>query len=454
MPKTLPLHLEPVRYPVGFAPRRCAWVTDRDLTALPAAAPLPTNRGLIAVFAHAPFALALTLSAAVAACGKSGSESSGGGSGATTADGAPTTSDGSANDTGTATSTMTFKDAAEVCAAFADAHCSSEANCDAWSSKADCLAAPETIRRSEECVATTTLLLAQVQKGKVVFDQGKLGSCLAALALTCSGSVGLADCAALPFTGTRKLGDGCQSDHECTPNGYCAAGTAACGAVCQKFAPIGQACGDADTDAKCGPTAGCQVGKCAARSPKGEACVTGSGCQANATCVNGTCKGFGELPTYCKGGAGDGCIPKSYSCISGASGTSKCTVTLTRLLSAGKACFGITDSVQGGVNITTTCQKGLHCAVDSQMCVANLTVGAACDPTKAQCASASCGGDKSCAALPGEGAACSKFCAPGLRCIQSKCGKRLAAGGACNYPTDCQSTQCEANSCAAPCEIP
>ena len=394
----------------------------------------------------------------VASSGGGGGSVSGSGSvsggGDTTATGDSTSPRGSDSGGATTGGGTELKTASGYCAAVVDALCGAQASCHVWTTKAACLAAPETINSLEKCIANVGQDLLAVQSGKVSLDTASLGACLTKASNVCSSSAEITQCSRVALKGSRKPGDPCTTTPECAPAGHCKAGAAACQGVCQKYAQVGEGCGPSASDAQCAAGAYCAAATCAALKTKGVPCDGGGDCGAGLTCAGGSCRTLAELQSYCKPGPEDGCVTKSTSCTTTSAGVTKCVPTLAHYVTAGAACGGDKVEVVDGVNVTRVCQKGLHCDASASTCVADFAVGTACAATKAECASTLCDGTAKCVAVPGEGAACVKFCAAGLRCIAGKCGKRLADGAACNSGSDCQSDTCSGNVCAALCAIP
>ncbi|GAB4217274.1 MAG: hypothetical protein OHK0013_44600 [Sandaracinaceae bacterium] len=252
-----------------------------------------------------------------------------------------------------------------------------------------------------------------VDSGRATLDVASLSACLEEM--TC-GAVPPA-CFAV-FVGSRRIGERCAQDPDCSRGLHCERSEDACGGRCAAALDEGEPCA---RDAECGggalferrPGLACvqesllSPGRCGVRTrvvaAEGEPCGTTLGSPTRVTLAE--C----QFPAVCREG--------------------RCA---SEPLSAGAAC-------RAGID---RCAEGLACG--GAQCIPIVGLDEPCGASAVCRASEGleCVGEI-CVSMPDEpGDVCARGCANGLRCIAGLCDEPSPLGGACQSHADCAMGVC------------
>jgi hypothetical protein len=191
---------------------------------------------------------------------------------------------------------------------------------------------------STEFSADFGVIEADVDAGLIIYHPGQAPACVAELNQefsTCGLFNGTSStaCTAV-FTGTVAAGGSCNTAEECAA-GACVQGDGGCQGTCVGYAELGQNCSTADCDPNqnivCVSSftdAGTEVSTCIAPPGQGQPCPAFT-CQANLTCLMGTCQTPGGQGAACDGICESGfyCSSPANTCVPSVADGGSCNAT-------------------------------------------------------------------------------------------------------------------------------
>jgi hypothetical protein len=322
-------------------------------------------------------------------------------------------------------------------AEFADAFCAQARACagevvDVFFGGIDC----ETLYTNAFEDAELENLKASIEAGRVVYDSGRAGDCIAALgSLSCSGLANPQPAACEDaLRGTIAEGDDCGSDYECEGDGFCDRPAGACPGTCTPRRAAGGECVEDDT-CRAGLVCGASTMRCVAPATDGMPCEGGSApeCEPGLVCLGqmtgtpGTCQPNAEVFV---GDVGDTCAIEGPLCREGRS----CVA-----ISVGAG--GAELECQAAVSSGAACKAGVpdQCPEDEWCEGTNLLAGMV---------------DGTCAPLPATGETCAAVligqrCADGLVCVagRNQCLPVGRNGSPCMEGAQCYSGNCVGGAC-------
>jgi len=276
-----------------------------------------------------------------------------------------------------------------------------------------------------------------IARAAVIYHGDKVRECEAAMRSASCASLSNARIAVCEeiFEGTVDPGGACTLSDECKGENFCKV-TGTCPGACTAAGREGAACDGGDEACAAGFV--CDDDRCVAPVALDGACEEdGAPCADGTRCVGadpstgtaGTCKEYASLFTAAPG---ETCNPQQgLYCREG----SYCAVTSYSAGKPGYSCVGASPA--GG-----SCKLAVPSACPA---------GTVCDVTFAQIARGDY--DGTCAALPGEGAACVQYlvfkaCGEGLSCVDDVCVRKARLEGACTDDDGCYSGNCASGACA------
>jgi hypothetical protein len=293
-----------------------------------------------------------------------------------------------------------------------DALCDRLARCGQISDKQTCIDVYNRLFNDDQ-------LKAGVGNGSITYDDGKAGDCIDAIRgescdLSSKDNRVEPESCKDAVKGTRKQGDPCYFNGECTSNS-CAAPTgtctmACCAGTCNADPPAAVAIGKSCADAPCVDGAYCDdTTTCVALIAQNAACASSSNCTYGTICAGQT----GALTCTPTPKAGDTCLLEDGAFATCSTEGLDCDST--------NHCVALLD-------------KGATCGDATPPCKGDLT----CDPSTLKCGSP-----------PADGQACTDQCASPDHCVingttgQGTCTAPLANGMPCQSSSDCNSNFCD-----------
>ena len=279
-------------------------------------------------------------------------------------------------------------------------------------------------------------LKTSIEAGRVVYDAGRAGDCIAALgALSCSELVNPQPAACEDaLRGTIAEGDSCGSDFECMGDAFCDRPAGACPGTCTARRAAGGECVE-DDHCRAGLECGATTMRCVDPAGDGMPCEGGSApeCEPGLVCLGqmagtpGTCAPIDEVFVA---NTGDSCeiagplCRSGVSCVAVSVGTGGAVLECQAPVGSGDACkVGVPD----------------QCPEDEWCEGTNLLAGIV---------------DGTCAPLPGPGETCAAVllgqrCADGLVCVagRNSCLPIGRNGSPCMANEQCYSGRCTGGAC-------
>lgn len=282
-------------------------------------------------------------------------------------------------------------------------------------------------------------LEAAIDAGRVVYDPGKAGDCLAAI--EAAGCDALdnpqPDICAEAIEGTVEVGGDCSLGFECVGHAFCDRSAGTCPGTCTDPRPAGGDCGD-DAHCRAGLVCSEETSRCVAPSGAGAGCEQGEPpCRSGLVCIGadeeagtpGTCRTLDEVLVAAEGEScdleGGVWCQEGLSCVVTSASLAGVTLECRSEVGSGGSCF---------VGLPDQCPAGEYCAGH------NLTLGMP---------------EGDCEPLPSAGDPCADaFLGPRCEadhvCVSDVCRPLQRNGEGCMADVQCYSGVCDAGACTAP----